>query len=457
MADNYQNNNGSYSYGGAGNPVPNQQDNAYTGQAQASRTQYSQQYAPQNAQQANRQAYPVPYPQYTQPTVNYAASAGSYNTKKSGGVNLPTILVSVAAAAVIGLTSGFAGASMGSSGSSSGGQTVIQSDDGSKVIFQAIEHSSSDATQSANSIEDVAGAVADSVVEIITEVVSTNSFMGQYISQGAGSGVIFTTDGYIVTNHHVIDGASNVTVTLRNGTSYTAKIVGDDPQSDLALLKIDATGLTPAVVIENSDNLKVGQTAIAIGNPLGQLGGTVTSGIVSALDREIDIDGETMTLLQTSAAINPGNSGGGLFDINGNLIGIVNAKSSGSDIEGLGFAIPANTVKTVISDLMNYGYVKGRVGLGISVISINNYQTAWMYRVSELGLYISKVESGSDAEAAGLKSGDMIVSFNGTSIESDTDLSAALKKCSVGDTVKLVIRRNSQDYEVEMTLSEYKG
>ena len=171
----------------------------------------------------------------------------------------------------------------------------------------------------------------------------------------------------------------------------------------------------------------------------------------------IEIDGETMTLLQTDTAINPGNSGGGLFDDSGNLIGIVNAKSSGSDIEGLGFAIPANTVKTVISDLMNYGYVKGRVGLGISVVYVGNYQTMWMYGVSEPGLYISKVDSGSDAEKAGLKSGDIIVSLNNAEIESDADLSAALKKCSVGDTINMVIRRNGQNYSVDITLSEYKG
>lgn len=448
MADNYTNtpfnSDGSYSYGGANNSVPNQRDNAYTGQ-----TQYSQQYTPQN------QAYTTPT--YNTGYQTYAPQNSGYRTPNNGGktsgLNLPTVLVSVAAAAVIGLTSGFAGAKMGGGSS----ETVIKTEDGSKVVFQAIDRTSDDSSQAAYSVVDVANSVANSVVEITTEIVSTNNFMGQYISQGAGSGVIFTTDGYIVTNHHVIDGANKITVTLKDGTSYDATIKGDDPKSDLALLKIDASGLTPAVLVADSDKLQVGQTAIAIGNPLGQLGGTVSSGIVSALDREIEIDGETMTLLQTDTAINPGNSGGGLFDDSGNLIGIVNAKSSGSDIEGLGFAIPANTVKTVISDLMNYGYVKGRVGLGISVVYVGNYQTMWMYGVSEPGLYISKVDSGSDAEKAGLKSGDIIVSFNNAEIESDADLSAALKKCSVGDTINMVIRRNGQNYSVDITLSEYKG
>ena len=286
--------------------------------------------------------------------------------------------------------------------------------------------------------------------------ISTSRFMGQYISQGAGSGVVFSADGYIMTNHHVIDGAQTITVTLRNGSSYPASIVGDDSMTDLALLKIDATGLTPAV-IGNSDNLKVGQTAIAIGNPLGQLGGTVTSGIVSALDREIEIDGQTMNLLQTSAAINPGNSGGGLFDDDGNLIGIVNAKSSGSDIEGLGFAIPVNTVLDVFTDLREYGYVTGRVSLGVSVLSITNAQTAWMYGVNETGLYITRVENGSDAANAGLKSGDKIVSFNGKEIQSETELAAELKNCSVGDTVTMVVRRGGNDHTVSITLSESKG
>lgn len=444
MADNYNNNtnnfsnDGTYSYGGAGNPVPNQSDNAYTAP-----TTYNQ-YAPQQTAQ----------PQYAGYTTYTAPSGGSNNNnQKSGGISLATIIISILSAAVIGLTSGYVGAKLGGSS----GETVIKSEDGTSVVFQSIDRTSDDSSQSAYSVADVAGAVADSVVEITTEVVSTNGFMGQYISQGAGSGVIFTTDGYIMTNHHVIEGAQTITVTLRNGESYTAKIVGDDSQTDLALLKIDATGLTPAVLASDSDSLKVGQTAIAIGNPLGQLGGTVTSGIVSALDREIEIDGETMSLLQTSAAINPGNSGGGLFDDSGNLIGIVNAKSSGSDIEGLGFAIPINTVKTVFTDLKEYGYVKGRVSLGISVISINNAQTAWMYGVNETGLYISKVNTGSDAANAGLQSGDKIVSFNGTEITSDTDLAAELKKCSVGDTATMVVRRNGQDYTVSITLSESKG
>lgn len=392
-------------------------------------------------------------PQYTQPQYTVPAYSPQTGSKKSG-VNLGTVLASIGAAAVIGLTSGYVGTKMAGG---SAGETVLKADDGTSVVFQAIDRTSTQSSQSAYSVADVAAAVADSVVEITTEVVSTNGFMGQYISQGAGSGVIFTVDGYIMTNHHVIDGAQSITVTLRNGQSYPATLVGDDSQDDLALLKIEASGLTPAVLASENYNLRVGETAIAIGNPLGQLGGTVTSGIVSALDRQIEIDGEVMTLLQTSAAINPGNSGGGLFNDSGELIGIVNAKSSGSDIEGLGFAIPVNTVRTVFSDMMQYGYVKGRVSLGVSVISVTSRTAAWMYGVSEPGLYISKVETGSAAAKAGLESGDMIVSFDGVEVSSDSELSAAVKKHSVGDTVEMIIRRNGQDYRASITLEEYKG
>ena len=175
------------------------------------------------------------------------------------------------------------------------------------------------------------------------QMVSTNTwFGGSYVQSGAGSGVIISQDGYIVTCAHVVSGANNITVQLADGTEYTATVVGQDSTSDVAVLKIEATGLTPAV-IGDSDSLAVGETTIAVGNPLGTLSNTVTNGIVSALNREVTVQGNDMNLIQTSASISPGNSGGGLFNANGELIGIVNAKSSSSDAEGLGFAIPINT------------------------------------------------------------------------------------------------------------------
>ena len=218
------------------------------------------------------------------------------------------------------------------------------------------------------------------------------------------------------------------------------------------MIKIDATGLQAATV-GNSDSLQVGDTAVAVGNPLGQLGGTVTDGIISALDREIDLDGQTMTLLQTNAAINPGNSGGGLFNDRGELIGIVVAKSSGSGIEGLGFAVPINTAMDLVDDIMQYGYVKGRIDLGMTTTEVSSSTMAMMYGYSA-GVYIDEVTPGSNAEEVGFRSGDRIVSFNGTEISSTADLTKALSSCSVGDTVEIVIARNGQRYVGELTLEE---
>ncbi|MDF3000344.1 MAG: trypsin-like serine protease [Bacillota bacterium] len=302
---------------------------------------------------------------------------------------------------------------------------------------------------------EVAALTAASVVEIRTETVTTDSWMQQYVTNGAGSGVIVSSDGYIVTNNHVIDGANKITVRLKNEKTYTANLIGTDSKTDVALLKIDATGLT-AAVLGDSEGLQVGDTAIAIGNPLGQLGGTVTQGIISALDRALSIDGKTMNLLQTDAAINPGNSGGGLFNDRGQLIGIVVAKSSGSDVEGLGFAIPINVAKTVASELMENGYVKGRLDTGMSFLDLTTTQKALMYGVRQLGVYVQSVASGSNAEIAGFRAGDMIVSVGDTKITSSTVLSQALETYSVGDTVTITVIRNGSSGQLSLTLQEYK-
>lgn len=303
----------------------------------------------------------------------------------------------------------------------------------------------------------IADATGNSVVEITTETIATGDFMNQYIttSKGAGSGVIISADGYIVTNSHVINGANKITITLKNGDSFSANVVGQDSKEDVALLKIDTSGLTP-VVFGDSSSLQVGQTAVAIGNPLGQLGGTVTDGIISALDRDITIEGETMKLLQTNAAINPGNSGGGLFDSQGHLIGLVVSKTAGSDIEGLGFAIPSNTVKKVVEELSEYGYVRGRVALQMSLVDVNSAPKAMMYQVSQLGVYVSKIESGSNAESAGFKSGDLIKSINSKEVSSSEDVNSVLSSCSVGDTIQVNVYRNGQTVTLNWTLAEDK-
>lgn len=314
-------------------------------------------------------------------------------------------------------------------------------------------NTSDDSTTAPTSVTDVADATANSVVEITTESVTTGNFFQQQILTGAGSGVIITADGYIVTNNHVIEDSSKITVTLRDGTKHEAKLVGTDVQTDLAVIKIEANGLTPAV-FGDSDDLKVGEQAIVIGNPLGQLGGSVTSGIISALDREITIGGQVMNLLQIDAAVNPGNSGGGLFNAKGELVGVINAKSSGEDVEGIGFAIPSNTAKKVADELMKNGYVSGRASLGISVVQIDDAQTALMYRVDNIGVYILSVNEGSAAEKAGLQAGDRIVTINDTEVMETADLTAVLSTLNVGDQVKLTISRSGKIGTATVTLQE---
>ena len=297
--------------------------------------------------------------------------------------------------------------------------------------------------------------VADTVVEITTEVVQTNSFYGQYISQGAGSGVIISADGYILTNNHVIEGADSIKVSTRSGEEYDATLVGTDPEVDIALLKIEATNL-PVAVIGDSSTLNVGDKAVIIGNPLGTLGGSVTEGIISALDRSIVIDGKTMHLMQTDAAINPGNSGGGMFNGQGELTGIVVAKSSSETIDNIGFVIPINTVLDILSDLKDYGYVRGRADTGMTFIDLTNQMYAWYYfNNDEAGVYISSVESGSNAEKAGFRAGDRVVSVDGHSISQASEIEELISEKSVGDTMTFVLNRSGSKGTLELTLEEY--
>ncbi|MGO5358799.1 S1C family serine protease [Anaerofustis sp. LCP19S3_F7] len=279
------------------------------------------------------------------------------------------------------------------------------------------------------------------------------SFGESATTTSAGSGVIITSDGYIATNNHVVEGASKITITTADSKSYTAKLVGRDEQTDIAVLKIEATGLKNAT-LGKSSSLEVGDEVVAIGNPLGELSGTVTNGIVSALNREVTIENETMSLIQTNASINAGNSGGGLFDKNGLLVGIVNAKASGENVEGLGFAIPIDTAKEVIEQIMDYGYVKGRVTSGLTLIDILDKQTAMQYGVNELGVYIYSVEEGSNAEKAGLKSGYIVTVVNDTKVERASDFKAVINKLEVGDTIKVTVSNGINQGSVEYKLTE---
>lgn len=305
------------------------------------------------------------------------------------------------------------------------------------------------------SVAEVAQMASDSVVEITTESVANDMFMRQYVTEGAGSGVIISADGYIATNNHVIEGASKITVRLTDGKEYEAQLIGTDAQTDVAVIKVEGVTLQP-VTLGDSDKISVGDTAIAIGNPLGELGGTVTNGIISALDRQIVLENQTMTLLQTNAAINPGNSGGGLFNDQGELIGLVVAKSSGSNVEGLGFAIPVNVVKDVVESIINVGYVQGRPVLGVSVVNINSAQLAYQYGVNQLGIYVAGLTEGTKAEKSGLKVGDCLIAVDDTQISSTSDLTQILKSHQVGDKVKVMVSREGKMLTLEVELSESK-
>ena len=309
-------------------------------------------------------------------------------------------------------------------------------------------------TSTANSTSEIVKKTADSVVEISTESVVTGSFAQQYVQQGAGSGVISSQDGYILTNNHVINGANSVKVRLRDGTEYDATIIGSDSDNDIALLKVSATGLSPAT-FGDSNSLAVGDYVVAIGNPLGELGGTVTDGIISALARKVTIEDTQMTLLQTNAQVNPGNSGGGLFNANGELVGIVNAKQSATEVEGIAFAIPINNVLDILSDLKEYGYVTGKVDLGIDFTDITSDETAFYYGVNQTGCYVLSVDSGSNAEKAGVTRGDLVTKVNDTDVSSSSDITTALEKAEVGDTVTFTVSRRGTSKTISFVLEEY--
>lgn len=378
--------------------------------------------------------------------------------KKFNGKRVARSAVALVLAAAMGFAGGFVGAKFGGSG-----KVVIQQVAPSSTADSASGSDSSitAASSSGSSLttEQVADLVSPSVVVITTEqvVYSQWSWYGQnQVESGAGSGVIISSDGYILTCAHVVDGASTITVTIGD-KDYTATLVGEDTTSDIAVIKIDADGLTPATV-GNSDSLKVGQSVMAVGNPLGELGGTVTGGMISALNRSVTIQGSssvnTMSLIQMDASVSPGNSGGGLFNMNGELVGIVNAKSSSSDAEGLGFTIPINDAIKVAQELLENGYVTGRPYLGITYLAVTDAQTASQLGVNAYGVYVVEVVKGGPAEKAGLQAGDRIVSVDGTEIASKDDLGTLMQKHAAGDTLSITIARDGQMQTVNVTLGE---
>lgn len=284
----------------------------------------------------------------------------------------------------------------------------------------------------------------------------------QQVQVGSGSGIILTSDGYIVTCKHVVDGAETIKVILNDDSEHEAALVGSDSRSDLAVLKIDGTNLTPAT-LGDSDMLTVGEEVIAIGNPLGELRGTATSGIVSALSRDVMVGSVDMSLIQTDAAISPGNSGGGLFNSSGSLIGIVNAKASSSNAEGLGFAIPVSSVRTIISNLIDHGYVLGRAYLGVYTqnvtLSSDSNDLGGLFSGIFGGMtsvQIAQIVSGSAAEKAGLLAGDLILKVDDTDITSNTVLASVIGSYNAGDKATLTIQRDGTEMTVSVTFGEYK-
>lgn len=312
-------------------------------------------------------------------------------------------------------------------------------------------YSNTGETNAALSLQEISTMNENAVVEIRTESVVTDFWIQNYITEGAGSGVIIDSDGYIMTCHHVIKDAKSITVTTKDGAEYEATVVGSDELTDVAVIKIKGTGFS-TVTYGDSSTLSIGDLAVVMGNPLGRLGGSVSSGIISALDRSVEVEGKAMTLIQTDASINPGNSGGGLFDANGNLIGLVVAKASDStsSVEGIGFAIPVNQASVIADQLIEHGKVP-RPMIGIMIVDVTSELAAQQFGVDELGLYIDDVV-GENAKAAGFQKGDIIKSINGNPIRNRNDLTVELNRSNVGDTVTVSVSRDGEIIEIKTVL-----
>lgn len=305
--------------------------------------------------------------------------------------------------------------------------------------------------------EEITQMVGPAVVGISCSV-NYQSFFGTQQGVSSGSGIIISDQGHIVTNYHVIDNAQSITVKFNNGDECNATLVGGDEQTDLAVLKIDPIDTMRVAVLGDSDKIEVGERAIAIGNPLGdELFGTVTQGIISGKNRTVQVDDREMTLIQTDAAINPGNSGGALINKYGEVIGINSVKiasSSGSSSEGLGFAIPINEVKPIVTDLITYGYVKGRPLIGVTVQAISKEIAYYNNLPVDHGLYVMGVTDGGAADNAGILRGDIILSIDGEEVKSSAELNQIRDKHSAGDVVKIGIDRNGERISVDVTLGE---
>ena len=297
--------------------------------------------------------------------------------------------------------------------------------------------------ESGLSIPEIAKMVSPAVVGVVAD-----SGTAVYY----GSGIILSENGYLVTNAHVIEDGTGLSIITKDGQEFEASVVGSDRQTDLAVLKVDASGL-PSAVFGDSGELEVGELAVAIGNPMSmELFGSVTAGVISALDRQIVMEDRTMVLLQTDAAINPGNSGGALVNGYGQVIGINSVKVTASSYEGIGFAIPSASAKPVIDALIAYGYVPGRPAVGIVGEDVSAYYAA--YGNVPRGVYIHGVTEGTDAQGKGLKVGDIMVAIDGVTITSMAELNRIKETHEAGESVTLTVWRDGQEFDVTIRLTE---
>jgi hypothetical protein len=366
--------------------------------------------------------------------------------KHHGGVG--RVVALILSCAVISAACGFGGAILAQNGSRTGKTTVQQSNrTAATVNVKKVDG------QTLMSPAEVYASTVNSVVSINCSAVSTNIFGQQTESASSGSGFIYTADGYIVTNQHVVANASSINVTLYNGYTYPATLVGSDSDYDVAVLKIDAKDL-PAVTLGSSTDVNVGDTVLAIGNPLGELTFSMSQGIVSCVNRAINVEGTPFNMIQVDASINPGNSGGPLMNLYGEVVGIVSAKYSSyanTTVEGLGFAIPINDVQSIIKDIIENGSVGNKAYMAITAGTMTQ-QMAAQYKINATeGVFVYSVEDGGAGDKAGLKLGDVITKLNDTQITSMEDLSAAKKGFKAGDTVTLTVLRDGKEITTQLT------
>ena len=366
--------------------------------------------------------------------------------KHHGGVG--RVVALILSCAVISAACGFGGAILAQNSSRTGKTTVQQSNrTAATVNVKKVDG------QTLMSPSEVYASTVNSVVSINCSAVSTNIFGQQTESASSGSGFIYTADGYIVTNQHVVANASSINVTLYNGDTYPATLVGSDSDYDEAVLKIDAKDL-PAVTLGSSTDVNVGDTVLAIGNPLGELTFSMSQGIVSCVNRAINVEGTPFNMIQVDASINPGNSGGPLMNLYGEVVGIVSAKYSSyanTTVEGLGFAIPINDVQSIIKDIIENGSVGNKAYMAITAGTMTQ-QMAAQYKINATeGVFVYSVEDGGAGDKAGLKLGDVITKLNDTQITSMEDLSAAKKGFKAGDTVTLTVLRDGKEITTQLT------